>query len=62
MAVMTSGPFAIYETREGIELLTNHTQPENAKLICNVSDYQSAIRIARAAAKIRQLPLLTDYD
>jgi hypothetical protein len=61
MAVMTSGPFAIYETQEGIEVLINQTQPENAKLICNVSDYQSAIRIARTAAQLRQLPLLTNH-
>jgi hypothetical protein len=58
MTITPSKTFAIYQTQKGIELLTNPVKPTEAKLICLVSHYHSAIRIARKAAQIRQLPLV----
>jgi hypothetical protein len=59
MAIASSKPFAIYQTQQGIELLANQPEPTEAELICIVSHYPSAVRIARQAAQIRQQPLLT---
>jgi hypothetical protein len=59
MTITPSKSFAIYQTQKGIELLTNQANPTDAKLICIVSHYQSAVRIARKAAQIRQEPLVT---
>jgi hypothetical protein len=59
MAVNISKPFAIYQTQQGVELRANPTEPTDAKLICVVSHYPSAVRIARKAAQIRQQPLVT---
>jgi hypothetical protein len=58
MTITPSKTFAIYQTQKGIELLTNSVKPTEAKLICLVSHHQSAVRIARKAAQIRQLPLI----
>jgi hypothetical protein len=51
--------FAIYQTQQGIELHHHQTNPTGAELICIVSHYESALRIARQAAHIRQVPLVT---
>jgi hypothetical protein len=59
MAIETSKPFAIYQTQQGVELRANQPEPMNAELICIVSHYQSAVRIARRAAQMRQQPLVT---
>jgi hypothetical protein len=59
MAIETSKPFAIYQTQQGVELRANQPEPTNAELICIVSHYPSAVRIARQAAQMRQQPLLT---
>ncbi len=59
MAVNTSKPFAIYQTQQGVELRTNPTESTDAELICIVSHYPSAVRIARKAAQTRQQPLMT---
>jgi hypothetical protein len=58
MTITPSKSFAIYQTQQGIELLTNPVKPTDANLICIVSHYQSAVRIARKAAQICQLPLI----
>jgi hypothetical protein len=58
MAIDNSKPFAIYQTQQGIELRANPTEPTDAELICLVSHYPSAVRIARKAAITRQQPLL----
>jgi ribosome-binding protein aMBF1 (putative translation factor) len=60
MTITPSKSFAIYQTQKGIELLTNQAKPTDADLICIVSHYQSAVRIARKAAQIRQEPLATN--
>lgn len=57
MAITTSKPFAIYQTQQGIELRANQPELTNAELICIVSHYPSALRIARKAALTRQQPL-----
>jgi hypothetical protein len=57
MAITISKPFAIYQTRQGIELRTNTTELSNVKLICVISHYKSAVRIAREVAQVRQQPL-----
>jgi hypothetical protein len=59
MAIASSKPFAIYQTQQGIELRTKSGEPTDAELICNVSHFESAVRIARQAAHIRQQPLLS---
>jgi hypothetical protein len=59
MAIPTSKPFAIYQTHQGIELRTEQEKPTDAELICIVSHYQSAVRIARQAAETRHQPLMT---
>ncbi len=59
MAIPPSQPFAIYQTPQGIELRTEQEKPTDAELICLVSHYQSAIRIARQAAETRHQPLTT---
>jgi hypothetical protein len=59
MAIKTSKPFAIYQTQQGVELQANQPEPMDAELICIVSHYSSAVRIARQAAQTRQQPLLT---
>jgi hypothetical protein len=59
MAIESSKPFAIYQTQQGIELRANSGEPTNAEFICSVSHFESAVRIARQAAHIRQQPLLT---
>lgn len=58
MAITISKPFAIYQTRQGIELQINPTKSSNEKLICLISHYESAVRIAREVAQVRQQPLL----
>jgi hypothetical protein len=58
MTITPSKSFAIYQTQKGIELLTNPVKPTDANLICIVSHYQSAVRIAHKAAQIHQLPLV----
>jgi hypothetical protein len=59
MAIETSKPFAIYQTPQGVELRANQPELSDAELICIVSHYPSAVRIARQAAQIRQQPLVT---
>ncbi len=59
MAITISKTFAIYQTKHGIELRANSGESTDAELICIVSHYDSAVRIARKAATIRQQPLLT---
>jgi hypothetical protein len=57
MAITISKPFAIYQTRQGIELRRNPAESSNVRLICVISHYESAVRIAREVAQIRQQPL-----
>jgi hypothetical protein len=59
MAIETSKPFAIYQTPQGVELRANQPELTDAELICIVSHYPSAVRIARQVAQTRQQPLLT---
>jgi hypothetical protein len=59
MAIASSKPFAIYQTHQGIELRANSGELTDADLICSVSHFGSAVRIARQAAHIRQQPLVT---
>jgi hypothetical protein len=59
MTITPSKSFAIYQTQKGIELLPNLANPTDASLICIVSHYQSAVRIAHKAAQVHQLPLIT---
>ena len=59
MAIAISKPFAIYQTRQGIELRANSAESTDVELICIVSHYESAVRIARQAALVRQQPLFT---
>jgi hypothetical protein len=53
MAITISKSFAIYQTLQGIELRTNPAKSSNVKLICLISHYDSAIRIAREVAQVR---------
>ncbi|WP_375505569.1 hypothetical protein [uncultured Nostoc sp.] len=55
MAIRISKPFAIYQTQQGIELRANLAESTDAELICIISHYESAVRIARKAAIIRNL-------
>jgi hypothetical protein len=59
MEITSTKLFAIYQTRKGIELYDHQINTIEAELICMVSHYESAIRIARQAAQIRQVPLCT---
>ncbi|WP_110988611.1 hypothetical protein [Acaryochloris thomasi] len=59
MAIPTAKPFAIYQTSQGIELRTEQEKPTDSELICLVSHYQSAVRIARQAAETRHQPLMS---
>jgi hypothetical protein len=59
MGSTSTESFAIYQTQKGIELHHHQTHPIGAELICVVSHYESALRIARQAAQIRQVPLVT---
>lgn len=62
ISMMTTTPsksFAIYQTQQGIELLSNQDKPIDAELICLVSHYQSAVRIAHKVAQVRKISLVT---
>lgn len=58
MATPSSKPFAIYQTPKGIELRTEQEILTDAELICLVSHYPSAVRIAQQAAQVRHQPFV----
>ncbi|WP_375509723.1 hypothetical protein [uncultured Nostoc sp.] len=55
MAITISKPFAIYQTQQSIELRANSAESTDAELICIVSYYESAVKIACKAAIIHKL-------
>ena len=56
--IRSTKTIAIYHTHNGIELCPYKENPTDTDLICIVSHFPSALRIAKQVAQIRHQPLI----